>query len=296
MSELQILVGPPGAGKTTYAKYKIRTELNWFRLCRDDFRGMNFNQATMSSDHEKIISKQIDSCILQLIESGKNIIYDATNCKKQLIDDMVRKYNYLCDISFKVFDISEDELSERCEKRNQETGKFIPKKIQKKFFLEFTELKQTMSFDFLPKIIVSPYTPQPNLPEAIICDIDGTLLIMGNRSPYDTEKSYLDTPNDAVLKILKDTDLPILLVSGRKESDRSVTLDSLSKYKIPWSELHFRSDEDFRADSIVKKEIFEKEIRNRYNIKFVLDDRNSVVDMWRRELGLKCLQVNYGNF
>jgi len=27
-----------------------------------------------------------------------------------------------------------------------------------------------------------------------------------------------------------------------------------------------------------------------------LDDRNQVVDMWRRELALPCFQVNYGDF
>lgn len=31
-------------------------------------------------------------------------------------------------------------------------------------------------------------------------------------------------------------------------------------------------------------------------VKFVLDDRNQVVDMWRKDLGLTCLQVDYGDF
>lgn len=28
----------------------------------------------------------------------------------------------------------------------------------------------------------------------------------------------------------------------------------------------------------------------------VIDDRNQVVDMWRKDLGLCCLQVDYGDF
>ena len=32
-----------------------------------------------------------------------------------------------------------------------------------------------------------------------------------------------------------------------------------------------------------------------YNVKFVLDDRNRVVEMWR-SLGLTCLQVADGDF
>jgi len=52
---------------------------------------------------------------------------------------------------------------------------------------------------------------------------------------------------------------------------------------------------DNRKDAIVKREIFDREIRDRYRILFVLDDRNQVVDMWR-ELGLTCLQVAPGDF
>ena len=45
----------------------------------------------------------------------------------------------------------------------------------------------------------------------------------------------------------------------------------------------------------MKREIFERCIRDLYDIEFVLDDRNQVVEMWR-SLGLKCLQVQEGDF
>jgi adenylate cyclase class IV len=56
-----------------------------------------------------------------------------------------------------------------------------------------------------------------------------------------------------------------------------------------------RKTGDNRPDNIVKKEIFDSNIKNNYYIEFVLDDRNKVVKMWR-ELGLTCLQVADGNF
>jgi hypothetical protein len=56
-----------------------------------------------------------------------------------------------------------------------------------------------------------------------------------------------------------------------------------------------RAESDFRKDSIVKKELFDNHIKNKYFIEYVLDDRNQVVDMWR-DMGLKCLQVQEGNF
>ena len=53
--------------------------------------------------------------------------------------------------------------------------------------------------------------------------------------------------------------------------------------------------DDSRKDSIVKQEIYEMCIKDKYNVLFVLDDRDQVVNMWR-EQGLKCLQVAEGNF
>jgi hypothetical protein len=58
--------------------------------------------------------------------------------------------------------------------------------------------------------------------------------------------------------------------------------------------LLMRKDGDFRADHIVKQEILDKHI-DKERVLFVLDDRQQVVDMWRRN-GLVCFQVAEGNF
>ena len=52
---------------------------------------------------------------------------------------------------------------------------------------------------------------------------------------------------------------------------------------------------DKSKDTIIKKEIEGGEIQGSYNVLFVLDDRNVVVDQWR-SLGLQCFQVADGNF
>jgi hypothetical protein len=56
-----------------------------------------------------------------------------------------------------------------------------------------------------------------------------------------------------------------------------------------------RRSGDNRCDSIVKEEIYREHIEGKYNVLAVFDDRDRVVDMWRR-LGLLCLQVYYGDF
>ena len=44
-----------------------------------------------------------------------------------------------------------------------------------------------------------------------------------------------------------------------------------------------------------KAEIYEKELKGKYNIIMIYDDRDQVVETWR-SLGLKCAQVEYGEF
>jgi hypothetical protein len=133
----------------------------------------------------------------------------------------------------------------------------------------------------------------PNLPTAIICDLDGTLALLNGRSPYDASTCEQDGLNRVVADLIRGK--LVILVSGREEKYRSQTLAFLQKHRIDYAQLQMRATGDFRKDALIKREIFENHIRNRYNIEWVLDDRNQVVQMWR-QLGLTCLQVADGDF
>ena len=54
MSKLLILVGAPGSGKSTFARYFLRTEDNWIRVNRDDFRLMQFGDSLMIPFYERV--------------------------------------------------------------------------------------------------------------------------------------------------------------------------------------------------------------------------------------------------
>lgn len=56
-----------------------------------------------------------------------------------------------------------------------------------------------------------------------------------------------------------------------------------------------REQDNTEKDSIVKRRLFEENVRGKHFIEYVLDDRNQVVEMWR-DMGLICLQVAEGNF
>lgn len=117
------------------------------------------------------------------------------------------------------------------------------------------------------------------------------------RSPYDysrVSEDKVDTVVRDVLVQLQET-YPIIIVSGRKAECRDETLAWLNKNYIHPDELFMRADGDNRPDSIVKYEILMNDIAPGYAVKGVFDDRNSVVEMWRN-VGLKCFQVEYGDF
>jgi hypothetical protein len=87
----------------------------------------------------------------------------------------------------------------------------------------------------------------------------------------------------------------VIIVSGRDDTFKDITLKWLTDNGVFVNEIHMRQAGDKREDSIIKQELFEAHIKDKYNVVFVLDDRNRVVDMWRRN-GLKCLQVAEGDF
>jgi len=139
--------------------------------------------------------------------------------------------------------------------------------------------------------------------KVIICDIDGTIAIKGDRGIFDYSKVNLDTVNRPIFQILKSLskdDINIIFCSGREDSCGEQTTEwlednVLGKFNKKLFRLLMRKTGDFRKDSIIKKEIYHEYIENQYEVLFVLDDRNQVVDMWR-SLRITCLQVAKGDF
>ncbi len=134
--------------------------------------------------------------------------------------------------------------------------------------------------------------------EVIIVDIDGTIALRGNRDPYDLTSVSQDKPNITVIDILdilnSGTHCERVFVSGRSEVCRAETTKWLEEQGFMYPILFMRKSNDYRADEVVKKEIYETKILPA-KVWCVFDDRNRVVKMWR-ELGLTCLQVAEGDF
>lgn len=134
--------------------------------------------------------------------------------------------------------------------------------------------------------------------KAILVDIDGTVAHRTNRDPFEYDKVLHDAPDKEVIAVLKslwESGYRIIFVSAREDWCFNDTYTWLTHNCPPFIKLYMRKSGDFRRDADVKKEIYETQIKPNYEVLCVFDDRNQVVDMWR-ELGLKCMQVGYGDF
>jgi len=133
--------------------------------------------------------------------------------------------------------------------------------------------------------------------KAYIFDIDGTLALKCDRSPYDYSKVNLDKPNAEVVRMAKilSEKYKIIILSGREDSCRKETEKWLEDNGIKYLYLFMRRSGDQRRDSIVKAELYISMINLEFNVLGIFDDRNQVVDMWR-SLGLTCFQVANGDF
>jgi hypothetical protein len=156
-----------------------------------------------------------------------------------------------------------------------------------------------MSMRYPVKRIYENPEVDKSLPVAVIFDIDGTLAHMnGKRGPFDWHNVHRDDLDESVASLLRrhhDNEDIVIIVSGRDGSCRKITEDWLALHDLPYDELYMRPANDFRKDNLIKREIYDNHIRDRFNVLAVYDDRDQVVKMWRG-LGLKVLQVAEGNF
>ena len=289
---LTILIGCPASGKSTFAEWKVRTESKTMRISRDEIRFSQF-QETLDPASESMISKIINGQIKTLLSNGWNVILDTCNVKSDYIKQPINDFSEMANIEFKVFDLPLGKLFTRNEKRDQKKKK----KVIENMYKQLQKTKEKFDFKPIKKINKDlEYRDQnTDLPKAIICDLDGTLALMNGRNPFDASKCDEDEINNPVANVLrnyKKLGYEILLVSGREDRYKDPTLRFLEKYEIEYDALIMRKTKDSRKDSVIKTEIYNESIKDKYFVEFVLDDRNQVVDTWRNDLKLQCFQVN----
>ena len=293
MKTVLILKGLPASGKSTYARKLVDENKGmWKRLNKDELRAM-LDNSEHSVANEKFVERVRDMMLIEALKEGKHVVIDDTNLSDrpieritQVVQNYIKTTDNQVKIEFRTMETSLEECLVRDEVREKKVGPEVIMKMYRTHILKDERGPH--------------YQPQDDtLPPAILCDLDGTLAIIHDRSPFDGLRCETDLLNEPIAEIVKNyaaLGVKIILMSGRDEVARRPTINWLTYNKISYDALYMRATGDARKDSIIKKELYEAHIEGQYLVKFVLDDRNQVVDLWRLELGLPCLQVNYGDF
>ena len=127
-----------------------------------------------------------------------------------------------------------------------------------------------------------------------VFDVDGTLMDINHRRHYVSGekkdwKSFFDymqfdTINDHVFHLanaLYVDGYDIVVVSGRNERHRKITEQQLAFGKLEYKTLIMRPDDNYEPDHVFKKEILDKMREAGIDPQFAVDDRPTVVRMWR---------------
>ena len=283
MSKAIICKGLPGSGKSTWAKAFCEKNLDWHRVSRDDLRHMLGKY--LVPKREPLITKMQYSIVADILDADKNVIIDDTNLNPKTMNAW-QSFFYEHKIQFEVKDFT-DVSVEECIKRDLVRPNSVGHKVINGMYKRYLQKEQ------------EKYVADESLPRAIIIDLDGTLALFGNKNAYDRDFEN-DQVNVPVLKIIENylngiDKGTIIIFSGRSSKYFEVTRKWLEKLAIYPRVFKMREEGDIRKDSILKKEMFDNFVKNKYNIDFVIDDRNQVVELWR-SLGLTCFQCADGDF
>lgn len=305
MPTIHITTGLPASGKTTAARELVAAAKGRMRRVNlDDIRAMldgTGPDRVWTKAHEATALDVQDAAVRSAIAGGFDVVCDNTHLTPSIPKRI--KAAAAGQAEFVVHDFTHVPLEE-CIRRDAQRG---PASVGETVIRRLADnhRKATrngwrLTADWLnDQPTVEPYEPDPSLPAAILCDIDGTLALHDGRGPYDFERCVEDKLNTAVLRALWSfrlaNDDRIVLLSGRQEEYRPHTEQWLAQHQVPYDELWMRAAGDRRRDDIVKAELFDQHVRHRYAVRVSLDDRDRCIALWRR-MGLSSWQVNYGNF
>lgn len=293
MKPLQVILckGLQASGKSTWAKNFVDSNPNFKRINRDSLRLM-LDNGKWSQENEDFIVKTRNILIREALASGNSVIVDDTNfapSNEAAIKNIAGEFGAV--VSVREFNTDPKECILRDTERKESVGEKVILKTYQRW-------------------ISKPFAPRPvveGLPWCIICDVDNTLAIKKDRSPY-TQRDveyYEDDVNEPVAwavksltaNLIESQPISLVILSGRQSAFYAVTRKWIEeKAGIEDFTMFMRPTGDVRPDNIVKKELFQKFVENHFNVRVWIDDRLQVVRMVRDELGIPCWEVREGLF
>lgn len=295
MSKLVIMRGLPGSGKSTWAKAWVNEDpINRVRLNWDDMRNMMGPYWIPERENTGILKELREKFLKHMMERNWDIVCDNMNLNPKEIEfyeNIVKEFNedgHPYTIEFKDFFIPVEE----CIRRDAMRANPIGEKTIKSLFHKYMPL--IVGSEHRKKIESQP-TYRADKPDCIIVDMDGTLAFnLSGRSFFDDiDMIKYDTPLLATVSILRAMKMTgtcnIFIVTGRSEKSREATEVWLTENNIPFDKVFMREEGDFSHSNDFKQKVYEDNIKNNYNVLFVLDDDTKCMKMYQ-EQGLICMK------
>jgi len=143
---IEILVGIPCSGKSSYVNKKLSTGQlgDNVALSRDEYR-LTFlpKDYKHNSKDENWITEIYNLDLQNMVAGGNyNIILDNTHCKEKYIDEIITKYSEHANIKIIFFNISLTEAHIRNVLRCIKTGKWIPIAIINSMYKNYNKLNR----------------------------------------------------------------------------------------------------------------------------------------------------------
>lgn len=320
MPKLTMLSGLSGSGKSTIAKQMMATDGNAVRINRDDLRAMSITKWKPSRE-EWIIQAEI-ALAEAAVKLKKNIIIDDTNLYTR-DEDRWRQVAWKANYSFEKQKVDAS-LKTCIERDSQRLGKArigrpaIERQALKAGLWEDPLSKDSIIVDIdgtladlshrtawitigatcpncqgkgtIVSLLAVVGAPEKDCP---VCNKTGKL----TKKQHDVFYSLVnrDEPIEAVVNWVRACHghYQILIVSGRSpEKCGNETVDWLETHGIPYDHILMRRPNIHGPDTEEKQLILNEILRviPKCKIAFVIDDRPSVVAMWKAN-GLRVFPV-----
>lgn len=300
MTHVMVLRGLPASGKTTWAKEQVAASPDGSvaRINNDDLVASMFPvRAGVRVDGlgELLAKVRLDLLGRLIAANVSTVIIDNTNLSTRT----VRELEYAAVEAGATFEVDDRFLTvpvEECVRRDGLRDVPVGEAVITKMHKQAVKLQP---WEYRAEQF-TPVVRDDSLPPAVIFDIDGTLAHKHpDRDVYDGSLAHLDTPDGPVVdyarRLLADTDIEVIIMSGRGEEHRDVTEAWVNTHVGLGVPVFMRAAGDSRRDSIVKRELLEKHVLPNWHVTHVVDDRKQVVNMWRQS-GIPCWQVDDGDF
>ncbi len=138
-----VLVGLPGSGKTTWINNRMNKDDDYVVISSDDeiekyAKSQGLTYSDVFSDYVKTATSLMQTNLQNAIRSNSSIIWDQTNMsskkRKGIVQQIPKHYNKIA----VVFELGREELENRLNKREKETGKHIPLHVIDNMEMNFT--------------------------------------------------------------------------------------------------------------------------------------------------------------